>query len=155
MDLDNLLWFLVLTLKFGLLSSLSSLHIFVSLHVGIEDLPLSGLNGEDGGLWWSSLESSLPVDDDWGLGGTLLVIEHVSEGSLLLRLTVMWHLSISLLDSLIDLIQESSVGVLLLLMELFLVTGFLRVLQENIAFNSVMEHKLVNNFLSLVLSLLP
>jgi hypothetical protein len=125
------------------------------LHIGIEDLPLGGLNREDGGLGWGSLDTSLLEDDDWGLGGTLLIVEHVSEGSLLVILTIVGHLSRVLLDGLVDVVQELGVSGLLLLKELLLVSGFLRLLEQDVTFDGVMEHNLIHNVLGLEYALFP
>lgn len=62
---------------------LSSLDLFISVHVGIEDLPLSGLQREvslDGRV---SFDTSLLKREVKGLTRALLVVELISEGLLL------------------------------------------------------------------------
>ena len=60
-----------------------------------------------------------------------------------------------LADSLVDLVEEHHVLGLLLIVELFLVAGFHRILEEDTAFDAVMEHELVHEVLRLEASLLP
>ena len=59
------------------------------------------------------------------------------------------------LDSLVDLIKKHVIVVLLLIPVLLLVACLIRVFEEDAAFDSVMEHKLVNDTLGLEASLLP
>jgi len=153
--LDDLLWLLVLSLELGLLGGLLADHLFIAVHVGVENLPLGGLDGEDGGLGWVSLNATLLVDDDWGLRSALLVVEHVPERLLLLLLTIVGHFLARLLDSLVDLVQKSGIGLLLLLMELLLVASLLRVLQEDVSLDGVMEDELVHDLFSLEAAVLP
>jgi hypothetical protein len=79
----------------------------------------------------------------------------VSEGSLLVILTIVGHLSRVLLDGLVDVVQELGVSGLLLLKELLLVSGFLRLLEQDVTFDGVMEHNLIHNFLGLEYALFP
>ena len=46
MDLDDLLGFLVLASQFGGFLQFLSLLVFEFLHIGVENHPLSGFNGE-------------------------------------------------------------------------------------------------------------
>ena len=90
LDLDDLSGLLVLGLALGGLFSLHAESIFVELHESIEDHPLGGLLGEDGGLGMISLDTTLTVDNNRGLGGSLLVVEHVSERFLLLIKSIVY-----------------------------------------------------------------
>ena len=92
LDLDDLSGLLVLGLALGGLFGFHAEGILVELHEGIEDHPLGGLLGEDRGLGRISLDTTLTVDNDRGLGGSLLVVEHVSERLLLLVKSIVYYM---------------------------------------------------------------
>ena len=80
MLLDNLGGLIFSLLVFvGFLKSLS-LTFLMDLHVGIEDLPLSGFSREDSADWWVSLDTFLLDDVVQRLGCSSLEVELVPDG---------------------------------------------------------------------------
>lgn len=101
--LDHLLRFLILLPQLGRLFRLLSQGVFVFLHEGVKDHPLSRLLLESRRLGWVGLDAALAEHNDWRLRSALLIIEHVSQRLLQLVLTVVRNLSVELLtDFLID-----------------------------------------------------
>lgn len=79
MNLHDLLGLLVSASQFGSFFKLQSLLVFVLLHVGVENLPLCGLNGEDRCLGRVGFDTALTNWQVEGLGSSLLVVEHVPQ----------------------------------------------------------------------------
>ena len=124
---------LILAPQLGGLLELLSLLVFVGLHVGVEDHPLGGLDREDRGLRRVSLDSALTDRQVEGLGGPLLVVEHVSQRLLLLFLAVVRHFAALFFNRLVDLVQESEIVGLLLVEVLVLIAGLFRFLEQDVA----------------------
>jgi len=83
MLLLNLNWLVLVFFVFHGLFNVSSLSLFILVHVSIKDLPLSGFSCKVTLDWWVSLDTFL---SDWkveSLVSSLLEIELISEGFLL------------------------------------------------------------------------
>jgi len=98
LDLDNLSGLSTLRLAFCCFFSLLTQGILVVRHERVEDHPLGRLLREDGCLGRVSLDSTLAQHDKRRLRGTLLVVEHVTKGFLLLLNTVVRKLATSRLN---------------------------------------------------------
>lgn len=154
LDLDLLLnsgflVFLVLHLLLELLAE----QFLVGGHVGVEDLPLCGLEGEVGALGRVSLDTLLAEGQVEGLAGAFLEVELVAQRLLLGALVALQRvLPELLLDRNVHLVQQTLVALDLVLPVLLLVACLITVLQNHVAIELEVEYQLLNGIFSFKLS---
>jgi len=156
MLLLNLNWLLVL-LVLHLLLELLSLHVLEVLEIGIEDHPLSGLEREGIAHWWVCLYTSLLIWHVEGLRRSLLEVELISKGFLLGVLVLgllQWVTTELFLDGLVHLVEELSISSVFIVPFIFLVSGIIRVLEQDTSYKFDMESQMLNLIIDNKLSII-
>ena len=154
MLLLDLYWLLIL-LVLHLLLELLSLHVFEVLEVRIEDHPLGGLERERIANWRVCLDTCLFEWHVEGLGRSLLEVELISKGFLLVMVVIASTKGVVtelFLEGLVHLVEKFLVSSVFVVPFVLLVSGVIRVLEQDTSINVDVESQVLNIIVDIELS---